>query len=124
MWKKIAVLTALVLWLGTSAPASIIVQDQGMVIGTNNAINLLQGDENGSSSQTLILSITQEGSGIGSLLGSVHQIGVTTPFGGLSGLTAMTGLGQSLMVSGLVSPWTLNSLSDQARLHALMLSAN
>jgi hypothetical protein len=123
MWKQIVTSVVFALIVSSGAAGTIIVQDQGTVIGTANGIHLLQSDENGGSSQTLILSMTQDDSGISSLFGSAHLIGLTSSFGGISGISTMTGIANGLLASGLVSPWTANSLGDQARLHMLMLAA-
>jgi hypothetical protein len=70
-----------VLLVGAGVQGSIIAQDQGLVIGTTNGISLPQGNESGNSFQTPILSMTQNGTGAGSLFGSAHQVGLTMPFG-------------------------------------------
>ncbi len=122
MWKQVAVSVACALLVTATASGNLIEQNQGSMIGTTNGINLLQSDENGSSSQVLVVNITQDGGGISHLFGSAHLIGITMPVTGLSGISTMTGVANGLMGSGLISPWTANSLGDQARLHLLMLS--
>jgi hypothetical protein len=124
MWKGITVSVACLLVIGSGAGGSIIVQTQGVQIGTVNAIDLLHGDQEAGSSQNLVLVLTQDGGDMGGLFGDGYVIGLTSPFGAISRMTVMTGIADSLRVTGLVSPWTLNSLADQSRLHLLMLSAN
>jgi hypothetical protein len=123
MWKQIGVSVALAILIGSSAGASIFAQDQGFVIGIGNGIDLIQGIGSNGSSQSLVLNLTQNGTGVGSAFGSQLVSVVNMPVM-TSGLPAMTSIANGLMVSGLVSPWTVHSLGDQARLHALMLSAN
>jgi hypothetical protein len=123
MWKQIGVSVALAILIGSSAGASILVQDQGFVIGIGNGIDLFQGNGSNSSSQNMVLNLTQNGTGVGSAFGSQLVSVVNMPVM-TSGLPTMTGIANGLLMSGLVSPWTVQSLGDQARLHMLMLSAN
>jgi hypothetical protein len=123
MWKQIGVSVALAILIGSSAGASILVQDQGFVIGIGNGIDLIQGNGNSGSSQSLILNLTQNGTGVGSAFGSQLVSVVNMPMI-TSGLPTMTGIANGLLASGLASPWTVHSLGDQARLHALMLQGN
>jgi hypothetical protein len=120
MWKGIVVSAACVLMLGAGARGNI-VQDQGFSVGTTNLINLLQGDQQASSTQNIVVSITQDGSGLGTTLGAAHLTALNGCIGVGAGWSGVTAMAQNLIASGLVtSSWTLHSLGDQAKLTALM----
>jgi hypothetical protein len=122
MWKRIVATVTLALLIGSSAGAGIVMQDQGLLVGFGSGIDLLHGDDNGSISQTVVISTTQDGTGVNSLFGNAHLLGISSSIGNVSNIATMTGIANGLLGSGLVSPWTANSLGDQARLHLLMLS--
>ena len=125
MWKVIVASMAFVLIVGSGATAGIIIQDQGMSIGTVNGIHLLQGQQDASSSQTLIVSVTQDGGGTGSMFAIAHLVGIDSQLGGFSTMTGLLHVGGLSMGSPLMSSnATLRDMSDLDRLHMLMLSAN
>jgi hypothetical protein len=124
MFKVIAASTVLVLLIGSGAMGSILTQDQGMSIGTINAISLLHGQQNAGSSQTVIVSITQDDGGIGSMFGSAHLVGINSQIGGISAMASLVHVGGLSMGSLLTSTSSLDALTGLARLNLLMLSAN
>ena len=123
MWKAVVASAAFVLLIGTGARADLI-QDQGLSIGTENVITLMHGDQNADSSQNLLVNITQNSTGGNVAFGSIGLNGNSSLLGNVTATSTLMSIGQSMMASGLVSPWGMHSLGDQARLQALMLSGN
>jgi hypothetical protein len=123
MFKITSVSIVLVLLIGSIAPGGI-VQDQVMAVNAANGLNLLQSQESGNSSQNVIISITQDGDGIGMAFGSAHMVGLTSQLAGFSALSSLMSVGHGLIVSASISPLASNALADQARLQLLMLSVH
>ena len=119
MWKAV-VASAFVLLISAGARGDLISQDQGMDIGTTNIINLMHGDQSADSSQNMLVNITQNSTGGNLTIGSITLNGSGGLLGNVSATSSMLSIGQAMMASGLVSAWGMHSLSDQARLYALM----
>jgi hypothetical protein len=125
MWKAIVASAAFVLIISSGAMGeNIITQNQGLQISTQNVLDLMHGQQDASSAQNLVVNISQNAQGGSLVFGSVSVIGMSNMFGRLSAMSSTLAMGHTLMSSGLVSPFCLQSLNDQAKLYALMLSGN
>ena len=130
MFRTIAVSAVLALVVSSGASGSII-QAQDFAIGTANAIHLLQGQQNTTSAQDLLIDITQDTSGGGLAVVSAHVFGVTGEIGGTwggSGLLAASRLGGMSPILGagtLLVPHAMNAnmLLARARLNSLLVRA-
>jgi hypothetical protein len=129
MFKSIMIAMVLALAVSSSAWGGII-QGQDFAIGTANAIHLLQGQQNSTSAQDLLIDISQDTSGGGLAVVSAHVLGVTGEIGGAwgaSGLLAASRLGANplLGVGGALIPGagSVNMALARARLNSLLIQA-
>jgi hypothetical protein len=129
MFKSIMVSMVVALAVSSSAWGGI-VQGQDFAIGTANAIELLQGQQNSTSTQDLLIDISQDTSGGGLAIASAHVVGITSEIGGAlgaSGLLATSRLGTSplLGVGGALIPGagSVNMALARARLNSLLIQA-
>jgi hypothetical protein len=72
----------------------------------------------------VIVSITQDDGGIGSMFGGANLVGINSQIGGISAMTSLVHVGGLSMGSLLTSTSSLDALTGLARLNLLMLSAN
>lgn len=129
MSKRVVVSVVVALLVSSSAFASI-AQVQGFSIGNTNLVNLTQGQQNGQSTQDLIIELNQSGTGLGLTVASAHlfsfggQVGTGLGTTGLLGAYPV-GVTAGFGVSGVLMPSmaSANALLMRARLNSLLLAA-
>ncbi|MDI6448818.1 hypothetical protein [Anaerobaca lacustris] len=113
MVRKGVSCSIILILLAASGAFGGLLQNQGMDIGSVNLLDLLQGNQNGQSTQSVTIDLNQVGDG-GHTVANINVSSGTRPLGGLLGASSLFGIGglgfgtQSLL--GTQSLFGLSSL--------------
>jgi len=119
---KIVVSSIVLLLLTGSGAFGGIFQGQTWGVGVNNDIHLQHSQQNGQSSQNVLINMSQDTNG-GTAFGSAHVSGVSTQFGGgLLGASSLVSHAQLLSLGGLHAP--LGVISPIGSSSMLMLGSH
>ena len=129
MFKQVLTGLAIALLVSSSA-FGVLIQGQGTSIGTSNTMQLIGAEQEGSWNQNLVVDLTQEGSGSGTMLVRTYITNRSSNIGGLNLGTGLLGgshigLGSALGTNTLLLPsmaaTSADALLARARLNSLML---
>jgi hypothetical protein len=113
---KIAVFSLILLLLTGSGVSGGIFQGQAWGVGIENDIHLQYSQQNGQSSQSVLINMSQDTGGTGLALTSAHVLGVSRQIGigGALGVSSLVSHAQLLSLGGLHAPLVINPIGSSS----------
>jgi hypothetical protein len=114
--SKVAVSSIILLLLTVPVAFGGILQGQAWGVGINNDVHLQQSQQNGQSSQSVLIDMSQDTAGTGLALASAHVLGVSRQIGigGMLGISSLVSQAQLLSLGGLHTPLVINPIGSSS----------
>jgi hypothetical protein len=113
---KVVAFPIILLLLTVPVAFGSILQGQAWGVGINNDVHLQQSQQNGQSSQSVLIDMSQNTGGTGMALASAQVLGVSRQIGtgGVLGISSLMGNAQLLSLGGLHTPLVINPIGSSS----------